>query len=140
MLRNTFMVLAIVALALIVSCSGSTTVAPDTDLDRAVVSGRSDDDLGVAVSPQQFLLSTTQGGYVTVHTAIPYSTVHKFTLQLNGVDVHHSKADLCGNLVAYFSEALIEAIVAPPEAVMTLTGTYTNGEEFSGSDTVKVKD
>jgi hypothetical protein len=100
--------------------------------------GRVDDPLGVAVSPQTLLLSSDQGGRVTVHTSIPCSSVDRGTLALNGVPVSSVGADALGHLVAGFDEAAIKAVVTPPEAVMTLTGSYTDGTAFAGSDTVRV--
>ena len=102
--------------------------------------GRTDDPLGVAVSPQTLLLNSEQGGSVTVHTSIPCGSVDRATLELNGVLVSSVGADSVGHLVANFNEAAIKAVVAPPEATMTLTGTYTDGTAFAGSDTVRVID
>ena len=103
-------------------------------------SGRTDDPLGVAVSPQTLLLSMDQGGRITVHTTIPWGSVDRNTLALNGVQVSSVGADSLGHLVANFDEAVIKSIVAPPQAVMTLTGDYTDGTTFSGSDVVRVVD
>ena len=99
---------------------------------------RSDDPLGVAVSPQMLIIGAVQGS-VSVHTDIPYGSVDKTkSVTLNGVDAVYLKADDCGNLVAKYREAEIKAIVAPPSAVMTLEGTRKDGTTFSGSDTVRV--
>lgn len=99
---------------------------------------RSDDPLGVAVSPQMLILGAEQGS-VSVHTSIPFSSVDKtMSVTLNGVDAVYLKADDCGNLVAKYREAEIKAIVLPPSAVMTLEGTRTDGTAFSGSDSVRV--
>ncbi len=127
-----------VVLCMLASCSsGGITSA---DVDRTIDNGNTDDALGVAVSPQTLLLSSNQGGFVVVHTFIPYSTVNRTGLTLNFVPAFRTKADDCGNLVAYFNEAAIKAIVTPPDELMTLRGTYTNGQSFEGSDTVKVKE
>ena len=99
---------------------------------------RSDDPLGIAVSPQTLILNFEQGGHVCVHTDIPYGTVNKSSLALSGVPVWWTKADLRGCLVAYFHEEDVEAIVSPPSATLTLTGLRTDGTAFSGSDTVSV--
>lgn len=101
-------------------------------------SGRTDDPLGVAVSPQTLLLSSDQGGSVTVHTSIPYGSVDRGTLILNGVPVWWTKADSLGHLVANFRESEVKAIVSPPETTLTLSGLYTDGDAFAGSDTVRV--
>ena len=100
--------------------------------------GRTDDPLGVAVSPRTLLLSQTQSGRVTVHTAIPYRSVVASSVALNGIPATATWADLRGDLVAGFGEATIKAIVEPPEAVLTLTGVTTAGQPFTGSDTVQV--
>ena len=105
---------------------------------EALCGARTDDLLGVAVSPQTFILSLDQGGAVTVHTAIPYTTVDCSSLKLNGVAVSWTHVDSRGNVVGEFNEEAVKAIVAPPEALMTLTGTLRTGESFSGSDTVRV--
>ena len=104
----------------------------------AYSNARTDDPLGVAVSPQTLLLSSDQGGEVSVHTAIPYGAVDRSTIELNGVAVAWTKADSCGNLVAKFDEAAIKAVASAPETIFTLTGLYDDGEPFSGSDTVRV--
>jgi hypothetical protein len=100
--------------------------------------GRTTDPIGVAVSPQTLILSLDQGGAVTVHTAVPFSTVDRGSLTLNGVPADATWADNRGNVVARFSETAIEALVAPPSATLTLCGSLTSGDTFSGSDTVRV--
>lgn len=98
---------------------------------------RSTDPLGIAVSPHTLILNFEQGA-VSVHTDIPYSTVNKSSLALNGVPVWWTKADDRGCLVAFFHEDAIKAIVSPPSATLTLTGSTVGGTSFSGSDTVSV--
>lgn len=101
---------------------------------------RSTDPLGVAVSPQKLLLGTMQTGSVKVHTDIPIGLVDRSSLALNGVPATGSYADSLGQIVVVFDEAAIKAIVSPPSTVLTLTGRYTTGESFSGSDTVMVEE
>jgi len=105
---------------------------------------RTEDPLGIAVSPQNLILSQDQGGAVTVHTAIPYADVVPTSLLLGdlqgAVAATGTWADSRGNLVARFNEAEIEAMVAPPSAVLTLSGVMTDGTEFAGSDVVRVID
>ena len=106
----------------------------------AVSNGRTTDPLGVAVSPHMLVLGYDQGGTVTVHTNVPLSSVDTGSLALNGIPATGSKADNRGNLVAFFSEAEVKAIVAPPSAVLTLTGLTNDGDTFEGSDTASVVD
>lgn len=105
---------------------------------EALCGGRTDDPLGVAVSPQTFILSLDQGGAVTVHTAIAFAEVDCATLRLNGIAVDWTHVDSLGHVVGEFNEEAVKAIVAPPEATLTLTGNMKTGESFSGSDTVRV--
>lgn len=99
---------------------------------------RSKDPLGVAVSPQTFILDAEQGS-VSVHTNIPFSSVDKTkSVTLNGVEALYLKADDCGNLVAKYEEGAIEETISPPAATMIFKGFYADGGTFSGSDTVRV--
>jgi len=100
---------------------------------------RTDDPLGVAVSPQKLLLGTEQTGSVKVHTGIPFSKVDRSSLYLNGVAATGSYADSLGHIVAVFDEDAIKAIVYIPSTVLTLTGLYVTGEPFAGADTVMVE-
>jgi len=107
----------------------------------AVISGgRSNDPIGVAVSPQMLILGFDQGGAVTVHTDdFPLSDVDEGKpITLNGVTAEAVWADDCGDMVARFNEEDIEATVQPGEAELLLEGTLKDGESFSGTDTVKV--
>jgi len=104
----------------------------------AYAGNRSDDPLEVAVSPQTLLLSSVQGGSVAVHTDIPLSSVDVSTVTLDGLSPTYVKADACGDIVAFFDEAEVKAMVAPPSAVLTFSGCYVDGTAFSGSDSVRV--
>ncbi|HUU84484.1 MAG TPA: hypothetical protein VM243_13370 [Phycisphaerae bacterium] len=92
----------------------------------------------IAIAPSTLILGRTQGGFVTVHAAIPYGQVDPGTLALDGVPVAWTKADNRGELVANFVETEVKAIVEPPDATLTLTGLTIDGQPFSGSDTVRV--
>jgi hypothetical protein len=105
----------------------------------ALAGARSDDPLGIAVSPQTLLLGTVQSGAVLVHTDIPLSAVATSTLELDGIPASGAYADSLGNLVAVFSETAVKSIVSPPAAELTLTGYYLSGAPFYGSDTVRVE-
>lgn len=116
----------------------ATTVGVWVIAGQAWSNSRTVDPLGVAVSPQTLILSQDQGGAVTVHTAIPFSEVNVASLDLSGITADAAWADSCGNLVARFNEGAVEAIVAPPSAVLTLHGQMKDGEYFAGSDVVRV--
>ena len=112
-------------------------------ISQAFSNGKADHEadeggVGIAVSPQTLLLGSDQGGWITVHTNIPYDRVNLGTLALNGEPVSRTKPDSRGELVAFFAEAAIKDFVAPPEATLTLAGDYTGGTAFAGSDTVRV--
>lgn len=95
-------------------------------------------DVVVAVAPQTLLLSSVQGGEITVHATIAYSKVDKSSVTLNDIPVKWTKADSRGELVAKFDEAAVKAIVSAPSAVLTLKGVTVDGEAFEGSATVRV--
>ncbi len=105
---------------------------------EAFGNNRTDDPLGIAVSPQTLILGVEQSGRVTVHTAIAGSVVDRATVALNGIPASSTWVDLRGNLVAGFGEADVKAIVEPDEATLTLTGNRLDGTPFAGSDTVRV--
>ena len=138
MSKYRFLLITLFTLLIAVSCSAGSGGPTSPDDLRDVSNNRTEDELGIAVSPQTFLLSSEQSGKVTVHTFIPYGIVDKESLELNGVPVRSTKADNRGNLVAFFDELEVEATVAPPEAVMFFTGATLDGNQFKGSDTVKV--
>jgi hypothetical protein len=96
------------------------------------------DTIDIQIAPQAFQLGRAQGGEVVVHTNIDFSDVNAATVYLEGIAAEHCKADNCGDLVAYFDEDTIEALVAPPSATLTLTGERDDGTPFSGTDTVTV--
>ncbi|HNT33391.1 MAG TPA: hypothetical protein PKH07_00145 [bacterium] len=106
---------------------------------QALSNSRTEDPIGVAVAPQLLILDTVQSGEVTVHTAIPYRSVLKGSVFLNGIAASSTFADSRGQLVAKFKESLVEAIVEPPSAFLTLTGLYLDGSAFSGSETIQVR-
>lgn len=98
----------------------------------------SDADIYIKVSPHVIVLDS-EGAWVTIHTNIPHDEVETSSVALNGVPAASTKADLRGNLVAKFTQADIKAIVAPPEALLELTGLKTDGDAFSGSEVVEIK-
>lgn len=93
----------------------------------------------IQVSPNVLNLQN-QGQVVTIHTDIPFSQVVATSVSLNGVEIDHWKADAQGYFVAKF---LIEEIKALPLEIgemntMTLDGTKTDGEAFTGSGDILV--
>ena len=106
----------------------------------AAYSDGDDADLAVVIriAPNTIVLGDP-GAMVTVHAYIPYSAVDTSTVTLNGVPARICFPDDRGNLVSKFVEALIEEIVAPPSATLTLDGMTKGGESFTGSGTVQVK-
>ena len=106
---------------------------------QAVPNARTDDPLGVAVSPQLLILDKVQSGAVTVHTSIPYRSVSRGTVELNGISASVTYSDSCGNLVAKFKETTVKSVVVVRSTELTLTGAYLNGGTFLGSDTVQVR-
>lgn len=92
----------------------------------------------VKVSPHVIVLASV-GEWITVHTNIPYSRVDGSSVALNGVPAALTKADLKGYLVAKFIQTDIKAIVAPPEALLELSGLTVDGDEFAGSEVVEVR-
>lgn len=92
----------------------------------------------IRIAPNTIVLGAP-GAMVTVHAGIPYGAVDTSTVTLNGVPARICFPDDRGNLVAKFLEGLIEDIVAPPSATLTLEGMTKDGEVFAGSGTVQVK-
>ncbi|MBN1825450.1 MAG: hypothetical protein JW958_04220 [Candidatus Eisenbacteria bacterium] len=97
-------------------------------------------DVTIRIAPSVLQLDTVQGGEITVHADIPLSRVDTFSVELSGVPALYTKADARGNLVAKFDENEIEALVSPPEATLTLIGLTVDGEPFTGSGVVGVRD
>ena len=137
-MRNSIITQAI-AVALLAAGLGIVVGGPEDSWSEQ----RSDGglELSIKASPQTINLdSLSDGDWLTVHTDIGYGSVDRATLALNGIPVAFTFADSRGCLVAKFSLALIEEIVAPPSAVLTLTGATTAGLPLEGSDVVTVLD
>lgn len=96
-------------------------------------------DLSVSVklSPSTLVLGGP-GEWVTAHTDIAFSAVDKGSVELDSIAAVTVQADNRGQLVAKFRRADVEAVVEPGPATLTLTGLTTDGESFSGSDTIRV--
>ncbi|NLV46162.1 MAG: hypothetical protein GXY07_16870 [Candidatus Hydrogenedentes bacterium] len=100
----------------------------------------SKDPVVVEVAPETLILNSDQGGWITVHINVPARLVDSETLILHGIHVHHTGVDSRGEIVGYFDEYAVKALVSPPSAELTLTGAYLTGEMFEGSDTVRVRE
>jgi hypothetical protein len=116
-----------------VACVGLLVLGFSTSVTTA-----DDITIGIQVSPSTINLDQ-KGEWVTVHADIPLGLVEA-GLTLNGVEVWYTKDDARGDLVAKFLIGDVLEIVATPNATLTLRGTTTNGDAFSGTDTVPVID
>ncbi len=107
----------------------------------ASVPAASSEDLAIdiQVAPATLLINASQGGSVTVHTNIAFTSVMKGSVALNGISASATFADLTGCLVAKVPEAAVKRVVSPPTATLTLTGLTTGGAAFSGSAVVAVR-
>jgi hypothetical protein len=79
---------------------------------------------------------------VTVHTNISYFDVNRETLKLNDISVDYwTKYDDRYNLVVKFDRTEVKGIVASyvdEDVTLTLTGETLGGDEFTGTDTIRV--
>lgn len=91
----------------------------------------------ITVSPNVINIGS-ETDVVTVHTDLPFSFVTGATVTLNGVPIDWWKSDNRGNFVAKFEAIAVKGIVEPGTATLTLEGNTTDGESFSGADTVTV--
>jgi len=96
-----------------------------------------DIEIELRISPNTIVIGSP-GDWVTAHTDIAFSSVNTATVSLNGVPAAWTLADNKGNLVAKFVRDDVENIVSPPDALLSLTGMTIEGENFSGSDVVRV--
>lgn len=99
-------------------------------------------EIEITISPRTLSLDSVAACDVgvTVHADIPLADIDCATLELEGIPVVSTKADNRGNLVANFDRADIKAIVAPPSATLTFTGSKQDGTPIAGSDTIRVVD
>jgi hypothetical protein len=93
--------------------------------------------VAVNVDPDTLNLKSS-GQWVTVYADIPFADVDPASLALSGVPAARAAADPSGKLMAKFPRAAIQAIVAPPQATLTLTGVTVDGTQMVGSDTIRV--
>jgi len=98
----------------------------------------------IQVSPQTLLPNADQGGSVTVHVDLDYSLVNELpagTILLSGVPASISYSDARGDLVCKFPETAVKALfdgLPPGDYSLTLTGLTEAGEDFAGTDEVRV--
>jgi len=95
-------------------------------------------EITIKVTPRVLVLDS-EGTLVTVHTDIAYYAVDTASLTLNGIPIAWTKADARGNLVAKFNQDDVKDIVAPPSFALELSGTTTDGTNFSGTDMIVIK-
>ncbi len=116
------LVVAVAALALVMQAG----IAEDVQSVVAVV------------SPSTIVIGVP-GQDVTVHVELALSAVDASSVRLSGLVPLGVFADNRGELVAKFSRQAVEAIVAPPSAILELTGAKKDGGLFAGSDEVVVR-
>jgi len=87
------------------------------------------------VSPSTIVLAKVST--LTVHTNIPASTVVPGSLDLDGAAPTSVGIDNCGHIVAKF--AIADLALEAGEATLTLSGSLTDGSDFSATDVVTVK-
>lgn len=102
-----------------------------------LLSETSDVTTPIMISPNTINLDS-EGVWVTVHAEIPYSIVLGASVTLDGIPVEVTKADARGELVAKFCVDDVRDIVEPGTVELTLVGLTETGEEFTGTDTIKV--
>ena len=104
----------------------------------------SGEEVPIVISPNVINIQS-QGTWVTVHAEISYGIVVGATVTLNGVVVNATFADARGELVAKFAVDGVKADlvndvgeIIDPNPVLILRGLTETGEEFTGSDQIKV--
>lgn len=112
-------------------CLAVVSVSPALRAAESVPEG------GIAVSPSTLVMGS-QGVWVTVHADIPYRIVDTASVTLNGVPVTATFADNQGELVAKFQIDAIKGTVSSPSAEVELVASTLDGEEFIGTDTIRV--
>jgi hypothetical protein len=117
-------------------------------LGTGIVVANDGTDIDIRIAPATLYLNddvwASDDPYVTVHAEIPFSTVDTDSLTLetdgNTVDAIRTEADNRGYLVVKFDRRAVVGIVEVGKEVMTLTGTTTGDEPFTGSATIRVID
>jgi hypothetical protein len=98
----------------------------------------------IVISPSTINIEH-EGVWVTVHAEIPYVDVVGATVTLDGVEVELTFADSRGELVAKFCVDDVKSIlvndegtVINPTPTLTLHGLTDFGDEFTGTDMIRV--
>jgi hypothetical protein len=104
------------------------------------MSGRCDEE--IIINPKTLALHS-HGIMVTVHTNIPYNLVDYSSLELSGdgggaITADKVNMDNKGCVYLLFSVNDVAKIVSVPSTVLTLTGSYIDGDDFSASATITV--
>ena len=97
----------------------------------------------ITVSPK-VLVPDYSGTRISIHSTILASEVVRSSLyiEVDGqgpIDARNVYVDNTGHIAAKFDFETVYAYVVPPCAVITLYGTFTNGEDFSAEAIVQVK-
>lgn len=101
------------------------------------------EEVSITIAPKHFVLDY-QGTKVTVHTDIPYGNAVNESIEMHNEDGASIepigfKSDDRGYLVVKFSASDLAMIASPPRAELTMTGQFTVGGEFFGTDVIRVK-
>jgi hypothetical protein len=101
------------------------------------------EEVSITIAPKQFVLDH-MGTKVTVHTDIPYGEAVNETIEMHNTDGASIepigfKSDDRGYLVVKFSARDLAMIAFPPSAKLTMTGDFTAGGSFTGTDVIRVK-
>ena len=97
----------------------------------------------ITVSPN-VLVPAFSGTSLSIHSIILASEVigESLYIEVNGegpIEPDYVYVDNTGHIAAKFNMEAVYAYVVPPCAVITLYGTFTNGEDFSAEAIVQVK-
>ena len=97
-------------------------------------------EVDVKFSPK-VLKPTSMGTWVTLHVGIPYSSVEGYLVEVDGVEVPvaRDKADLLGDLVVKLRRTDVAAVASPGTVTVLIAGVTTDGSDFVGAGTLRVK-
>jgi hypothetical protein len=94
-------------------------------------------EITIEVAPNVVSLDS-QGEVLTVHTDIAYGLVDGWSVWLNDQQIQSWKADNQGNFVAKFNLDAVKTWIPIGTVTVTMTGETKDGDQFWGSDTIKV--